>query len=150
MIPTSLIIVADRGRLKAYRVREMPTRGPKLELVQAFGIPNLNDLSRSHRTTAAKNWPQLEMEETRQLCKQLATEITKIVSRDFGESWSFAAPKSIYNAILDFLPIGIRERIVEHVPADLSKAPPSRLRSHFRSLRPIRRSGKQTLRVYAK
>src|SRR6266567_2644796 len=38
MTPTSLIIVTDRGSLKAYRVNETPTRGPSLQLVQAFNI----------------------------------------------------------------------------------------------------------------
>jgi hypothetical protein len=38
MTPTSLIIVADRGELKAYRVNETPTRGASLQLVQAFDI----------------------------------------------------------------------------------------------------------------
>jgi len=38
MIPASLVIVADRGSLKAYQVNETPTRGPSLKLVQAFDI----------------------------------------------------------------------------------------------------------------
>ena len=36
MTPTSLIIVTDRGTLKAYKVSDTPTRGPSLKLVQAF------------------------------------------------------------------------------------------------------------------
>ncbi|HLW34998.1 MAG TPA: host attachment protein [Chthoniobacterales bacterium] len=137
MTTASLIIVADRGRLKAYRVRETPTRGPSLELVQAFGIPNLNDLSHTHRTTAASDWPQLEIEENRQICRQLADEIANLVRRDFGEGWSLAAPESIYNMIVDLLPGDIRDRIVEHLALDLSKIPVGDLLSHFRSLQPI-------------
>ena len=38
MIPSSLVIVTDRGSLKAYRVNETPTRGPSLQLVQAFNM----------------------------------------------------------------------------------------------------------------
>ena len=38
MTPSSLIIVTDRGSLKAYRVDATPTRGPSLQLVQAFNI----------------------------------------------------------------------------------------------------------------
>src|SRR5438105_14537513 len=38
MTPSSLVIVTDRGSLKAYRVNETPTRGPSLQLVQAFNI----------------------------------------------------------------------------------------------------------------
>lgn len=36
MTPASLIIVTDRGTLKAYKVDEAPNRGPSLQLVQAI------------------------------------------------------------------------------------------------------------------
>src|SRR5258708_35420677 len=38
MTPSSLVIVTDRGSLKAYRVNDTPTRGPSLQLVQAFNM----------------------------------------------------------------------------------------------------------------
>jgi hypothetical protein len=137
MTASSLIILADRGGLKAYRVRETPTRGPRLKLVQAFDIPNVNDLSRTHHTTAVTDWPQLEMEEGCRICQQLADEITKIVACEAGEGWSFAAPEAIYAQIVDLLPPEIRERIVEHVESDLVKTPVAKLADHFRSLQPI-------------
>ncbi len=137
MTASSLIVIADRGGLKAYRVRETPMRGPSLKLVQAFDIPNVNDLSRTHHTTAVTDWPQLEMEESRRICKQLADEIAKIVQRKTGEGWSLAAPESIYAEIVDLLPVEIRQRIVEHVKSDLIKTPVAKLADHFRSLQPI-------------
>lgn len=137
MTSTSLIIVADRGGLKAYRVAETLTHGPRLKLVQAFDIPNVNDLSKTHHTTAVTDWPGLESEENRRICAQLAKEITKIVQRDLGKGWSFAAPESIYAKIVDLLPVEIRERIVERLKSDLLKTPVAALASHFRSLRPI-------------
>ena len=39
MIPTSLIIVADRGSIKAYKVAETPARGASLHLIQALELP---------------------------------------------------------------------------------------------------------------
>jgi hypothetical protein len=134
MIASSLIVIADRGGLKAYRVRETPTRGPSLKLVQGFDIPNVNDLSRTNHTTAVTDWPQLEIEESRRICKQLAGEITKIVKRHCEEGWAFAAPTSIHKTIVDLLPPEIREWIVEHVSADLVRIEPAKLPSHFGSL----------------
>jgi hypothetical protein len=134
MIASSLIILADRGALKAYAVTETPTRGPSLKLVQGFDIPNVNDLSRTHHTTAVTDWPQLETEESRRICKQLASEITKIVKTYNKEGWSFAAEPSVHNAIVGFLPAAIRERIVEHVSSDLVRIEPAKLPSHFGSL----------------
>jgi hypothetical protein len=137
MTATSIIIVADHGGLKAYRVNETATRGPSLKLVQAFDIPNVNDLSRTHHTTAVTDWPQLEAEESRRICKQLADEIKKIVERNFVEGWSLAAPESICSQIVDLLPAEIRARIVEHVESDLVKTPVVKLLSHFRSFQPV-------------
>jgi hypothetical protein len=137
MTETSLIIVADRGSLRAYRVQETPTRGPHLELVQAFEVTDVMNAPSERHTTPMADWPQLEAEMDRRIYKELAIEIAKIVEHNAGEAWSFAAPESIYAKIIEQLPSEIRERIVEHVESDLVKLPPAALISHFRSLQPI-------------
>ena len=137
MTATSLIIVADRGSLRAYRVQETPTRGSHLELVQAFEVTDVMDAASTQHETPMTDWPALEAEMDRRVCKELATEIAKIVERDAGEGWSFAAPESIHRKIVEQLPPEIRERIVEHVESDLVKLPAAALPSHFRSLQPI-------------
>ena len=137
MTASSLIIVADRGSLRAYRVQETPTRGPHLELVQAFEVTDVMNAASTQHTTPMTDWPQLEAEMDRRACKELATEIAKVVERNQVEGWSFAAPESIYWKIVERLPLEIRERIVEHVESDLVKLPAAALPSHFRSLQPI-------------
>ena len=137
MTATSLIVAADRGSLRAYRVQETPTRGPHLELVQAFEITDVMNAASTRHTTPMTDWPQLEAEMDRRICKELATEIAKIVERNADEGWSFAAPKSIYAKIAEHLPREIQKRIVEHVESDLVKLPAAALLSHFRSLQPI-------------
>jgi protein required for attachment to host cells len=137
MTPTSLIIVADRGSLRAYRVQKTATRGPHLELVQAFEVIDVMDAVSTRHETPMTNWPQLEAEMDRRVCKELAAEIAKTVERKAGEGWSFAAPESIHKKIVEQLPPEIRKRIVEHVESDLVKLSPAALQSHFRSLQPI-------------
>src|SRR5947208_4247462 len=155
MTPSSLVIVTDRGELKAYRVNETPTRGPSLQLVQAFNITDahgrlvdkLSDLAGrfpvtngagAHRGPASiAERTQLATEMDRRIQKELAEQITKIVSQNGKEGWSFAAPAEIYAAIVDFLPSAVRQRIVEHVKSDLVNVEAARLISHFRSLRQI-------------
>jgi hypothetical protein len=137
MIPTSLVVVADRGSLRAYRVEETPARGPHLKLVQAFEVADVMNAASMRHSTPMTDWPQLEAEMDRQVCKELAAEITKVVERNPGEGWSFAAPASIHAAVVDLLPPEIRERIVEHVRSDLVKTEAVRLPTHFRSLQPI-------------
>lgn len=152
MTPTSLIIVADHGSLKAYRVDETPTRGPSLKLVQAFDVTDahgklldkvtdlagryaVNDGSGMHQASIAES--KLETETERRINKQLADQIARIAKSDGIQGWSFAAPASCHNAIIDLLPSDVRNRIVEFVKSDLVKVDLARLPSHFRSLRPI-------------
>ena len=154
MTPTSLIIVADRGSLKAYRVDETPTRGPSLRLIQAFDLTDAHGKLVDKVTDLAGRFPvsdgaggrhansiaertQLETETDRRIHRQLADQIVKIIDRSGKEGWSFAAPAEIHGAIVDLLPRAARDRTVEHVKSDLVKIEPAKLPSHFRSLRPL-------------
>ena len=153
MTPTSLVIVADRGSLKAYRVDETPTRGPSLRLVQAFNTTDAHGKLVDKVTDQAGRFPvgngagfqhaasiaetKLENETDRRIYRQLADQIAKVVKSDGIEGWSFAAPAEYHSAIVDLLPNDVRNRIVEHVKSDLVKVEPVRLPAHFRSLQPI-------------
>src|SRR5215472_172643 len=152
MTPSSLVIVTDRGSLRAYRVNETPTRGPSLQLVQAFNmtdahgrlIDKLSDLAGrfpvtegagAHRGPASiAERTQLVTEMDRRIQKELADQITQIVSQNGKEGWSFAAPAEIHAAIVDSLPSAVRQGIVEHVKSDLVKVDAAKLVDHFRSL----------------
>src|SRR5256885_16070854 len=96
MIPSSLIIVTDRGSLKAYRVDETPTRGPSLKLVQAFNITDAHGKLVDKVTDLAGRFPvsngpggrhpssiaertQLEPRPDRRIPQQLAHQIVKIL-----------------------------------------------------------------------
>jgi hypothetical protein len=151
MTSSSLIVVADRGSLKAYKVNETPTRGPSLKLVQAFNITDahgkmsdkLSDMAGryaagpgQHMSNVAER-TQMDTEMDRRIYKQLVDEIVKIVKGDGSEGWSFAAPAAIHGAIVDLMPSGVRDLIVEHVKSDLVKIEPAKLHTHFRSLQPI-------------
>ncbi len=154
MIPSSLVIVTDRGSLKAYRVSETPMRGASLRLIQAFDVTGahgrlvdkVSDLAGrfpvtesagAHRgPSSIAERPQLAMEMDRRIQKELADQIAKIVSQN-ADAWSFAAPAEIHAAIVDLLPAPVRQRIVEHVKSDLVKVEPAELVGRFRSLQQI-------------
>src|ERR1700751_3770378 len=152
MIPASIVITADRGSLKAYQVNETPTRGPNLKLVQAFDvtaahgrlIDKVTDLAGrfpvtegagAHRgATSIAERTQLATENHRRINKELADQIAKIIQESGKEGWALAAPSEIHSAIVDLLPDGVRNWIVEHVKSDLVKVEPAKLPNHFRSL----------------
>jgi protein required for attachment to host cells len=152
MTRTSLIIVTDRGSLKAYKVTETPNRGPHLQLVQAFDTTDAHGRYQDKLTDQAGAFPSgaapgqmnsiaertgIDTENDRRIFKQLADSISEIVHREGKEGWSFAAPASIHSAVVELLPSDIREKIVEYVKSDLVKIEPAKLPGHFRSLRPV-------------
>ena len=152
MTPTSLIIVTDRGSLKAYKVNGTPNRGPSLQLVQAFDTTDAHGRYQDKLTDQAGSFPSgaapgqmnstsessgIDLENDRRICKQLADNIIEVVNREGKGGWSFAAPASIHATIVDLLSADVRDRLVEHVKSDLVKIEPAKLPEHFRSLQPV-------------
>jgi len=88
-----------------------------------------------HQASIAET--KLETETERRINKQLAVQITKIAKSKGLEGWSFAAPASCHNAIIELLAPDVRNCIVEFVKSDLVKVEPAKLASHFRSLQAI-------------
>lgn len=158
MTPTSLIITADRGSLKAYRVIETPNRGAGLQLVQAVDFTDAHGRYQDKLTDQAGRFPAgsgggqagsgrhmnaigerqaLETENDRRIFRQLAETIADVVTTEGKAGWSFAAPAAIYSTIVDLLPKVVRDQIVEHVKSDLVKIEIANLPQHFRSLQPL-------------
>ena len=98
MTPTSLILVADRGSLKAYTVNQTPTRGASLQLTQAFDITDahgryddkvtdeagrfpVSDGSAARHANSSAERTAFETETDRRICKQLAEQIEEVVRR---------------------------------------------------------------------
>src|SRR5438445_4504511 len=147
MIPASLVIAADRGSLKAYRVNETPTRGPSLKLVQAFDITDahgklidkvtdlagrfpVTESAGAHRGAASIAESKLETETDRRINKELADQIAKIVNDSGKEGWALAAPSEIHSAVVDLLPARVRNRIVDYEKSDLAKVEPAKFPIH--------------------
>ncbi len=158
MTPTSLIIVTDRGSLKAYRVKDTPNRGAGLQLVQSFETTDAHGRFQDKLTDQAGSFPVntgnnsaggghhqnaiaerqgMEAENDRRIFRQLADSIVEVVKCEGKDGWSFAAPASIHSAVVELLPAEVRDRIVEHVKSDLVKIELADLPQHFRSLQPI-------------
>jgi hypothetical protein len=100
-------------------------------------FPVTNGAGTHHGAGSIAERTQLATEMDRRIYKELADQITKIVSFNGKEGWAFAAPAEIHGAIVDLLPVAVRDRIVEHVKSDLVKVEPAKLVSRFRSLQPM-------------
>jgi hypothetical protein len=151
MIINSLLIVADRGSLKAYKVEEMPTRAPRLRLIQAFDTLDVHGRYQDKVTDQAGGFPSggggdgrhangiaergaIDLENQRRACKHLAERISELVEQEKPEGWMIAAPAQSCPVISEYLTPAVRERLVESVHADLVKIEPAKLHSYFRNL----------------
>ncbi len=149
MTPTSLLIVTDRGSLKAYKVRETPNRGAALTLTQAFDTTDAHGRYQDKLTDQAGRFPTgksgggtaerqgIETENDKRIVRQLADNIAATVKRDGMDGWSFAAPASIHSAVVELLPAEVRACLVEHVKSDLVSIELADLPKHFRSLQAL-------------
>ena len=153
----SLIVVADRGSLRAYRVDPLPDRAPRLSPVLELDLT----VARGHLTDTLSDraghfgaseaagkpgpgnsggggsgdQPTLELENDRRAVKQLAAHVAEAL-RDYAPAgWSVAAPKQILPLLLDHLPKEWTTKLVETVGADLAKVHAGELVEHFPSLR---------------
>ncbi len=146
---SSFFIVADRGNLKAYRAEKLVAeRPPRLQLVQAFTLTNAHFRPGDIYTDQAGAKPSgnlgvqnsaterhLDIENNRRLTKQLATHINETLRQEQPETWSFAAPSEIHEAVLQHVGAEWRKRLTEQVPADLVNTPAADLLGHFTGVR---------------
>lgn len=154
---SSFFIVADRGNVKAYRAEKAPAeRPPRMQLVDAFTLTNGHLKATDIYTDMAGGFPaqtgggsrqtvqgnsvgerHYDVENDRRLAKQLAGHISGILRKEQPGWWSFAAPSDIHDAVLDQLDAATREKIAEHVAADLVNTPPGELLEHFEGVRAV-------------
>jgi hypothetical protein len=152
---SSFFIVADRGNLKAYRAEKVPAdRPPRMHLVETITLAEAHLKTTDIFTDEAGAFPaqtgagsrqmvqgnsiaerHYDVENDRRLTKQLAQHIGNILRQENVEWWSFAAPSDIHDAIVTHLEPAVRNRIAEHVAADLVKIPASDLLDHFSEVR---------------
>jgi hypothetical protein len=158
MTPATLVVVADRGTVKAFKVNETPNRGPGLQIVRAFDLTDAHGRYQDKLSDQAGRFPVgdgggqagsgrhmngiaerqgLETENDRRIFKELAQNIAEVIKTEAPEGWSFAAPSQLQPRILELLPTDVRERIVERVAADLVNLPVAELAERFRSLQPV-------------
>ncbi|MCX6967361.1 MAG: host attachment protein [Verrucomicrobia bacterium] len=145
---STVIVAANLGHLKAFRVAETPTRGRKLELVNETEFPEAHGRFLDKVTDMAGRFPvtegpgpgtamstgealSAELEIHKRLIQLVAERITTILNSERPEYWHFAANAEVHQAILNALAPELRERVVRHVHADLTKAPPSEVLAHF-------------------
>ncbi|MBB5351032.1 protein required for attachment to host cells [Haloferula luteola] len=140
-----LLIVADLGRMKAYRISkddDDPTTSPAFEDLKDIDLENRHSRVSDRFTYQAgrmshgpggnsvgeRHREQAEVEGNQLLA--IAGHIDA-VAQGADETICLAAPKTILAKLRDSLSAGVRQRIVKDLPLDLVKVPKRELLQRF-------------------
>lgn len=147
---TDLIITADLGLLRAYRiVQGINDRQPHLELVDELRPESAHEKLSEQLTDQAGRFPKgggsgnvtgdlsagerhnLELEQKRRLIKLLAERINALLAEETVTGCFMAASAPIHTELLGALTATVRAKIEKIVPFDLTKAEPRELLERF-------------------
>ena len=143
-----VIITANLGHLKAYRLVNTPNRGLKLEMIDEMNFLQAHGRFQEKVTDVAGRFPvaegsgpmppmasgealTAELEIHRRLAKLAAECIERIVERERPKRWHIAAPAEICPAITEAIAPELRKTLLRTVNADLTKVPPEEVLRHF-------------------
>jgi hypothetical protein len=144
-----LLVVADLGRMKAYRLEEDKAYSkPRLELLDDWETGVNQHLSESLSDQAGRyrkgvgasegasslsdgEQHNIDLERRRRAVKALAQRITLLLDRETLDGCYLAADSRINQPILDEMDRRTRGRIQKTVAANLSKLNPAELAQHF-------------------
>jgi Protein required for attachment to host cells len=141
-----LLIAADLGTLKAYRLEFTLQNTPRLEEVETVALEEAHarmvelftDLAGRRSAPTQKDWGaplsdehNLTLEFRRRLIRQLATRIERLIQGSENQNCWLAAPQEITHQIVHELTPSVRQRIKRVIPCDLTKAAPKELLDQF-------------------
>ena len=142
-----IIIIADLGHFKAYKLIEAADESPRLEHIKSFDNIEAHEKMSERVTDGAgmfgggggnKGTAQgygephkIETEEERRSVKRITQTISKLIKAETCEHWYLAASKTINNQIVEALDPGIKTSLKKNIASDLTKIPNSELLRHF-------------------
>jgi hypothetical protein len=142
----TLMIIADLGLFKAFKLsRTDLTQTPRLDLIEeheyvdAHGrvLDKVTDQAGRNRAPTMRmgmsyaERQKLQLEMRRRLVKRLAEDIERVIRETGAEECYLSINKDAHKQIMEELNPSSRTRIVEVVPADLTKVEKSELLNHF-------------------
>lgn len=144
----TLVVVADLGCLKAYRLDRTPVQHtPRLELIAEFNNNSASAKLADVTTDSSGRFPRggagaasgmsdgerhnIELEHRKRLVRQLAGQLNQLLRHQADGDCYLAASREIHNPLLQELDPALRALIVRSVHADLTKVERSHLLGYF-------------------
>ena len=145
----TVIILADLGHFKAYRVtQDLPDISPRVTLIESYDSieghgklwDKLSDAGGRFRRSGGKEEVakgsgerhNIELEMEKKLSKMIAKDIDVLIESEDCDEWYLSSGKKINRKIIDNLKPQVKDRLVKNITADLTGVGKSEILSHFR------------------
>lgn len=134
----TLLIVADRGALKAYQIEKTEHNKPAAHLVDTYCVEEAHKKYQDLYSDMAGGFPSLATNgqgngtaermklgaENEMKCfRKLAQHIGELLEKHRPDRWAFAAPSEINSAIIDGVSAELKKSLHMRIPRDLVNTP---------------------------
>jgi hypothetical protein len=143
----NVIVTADLGHFRAYRVTKVKWESPRVELIESYDTTGAHGkLSEKYsdangrfgmmggkKGAACGNGEphNVRLEAERRVTRLLAKDINTLITREGGGRWYLAAPEEINRQIVESLDPSIKGKLSKNISEDLTKTKKSEILSHF-------------------
>lgn len=142
-----VIIAADLGHFKAYKVTKQEHESPKIQLIESYDSieahgklsDKLSDTSGRFamgggKNGAAKGYGEphnMELEMEKKAAKLISNDINAIIKKEGSPKWYLAASKMINSQILENLDVGVKAKLDKNIMSNLTKTDKADIMKHF-------------------
>jgi hypothetical protein len=144
----TIIITADLGHFKAYRITKDPTeKSPRVTLIEGYdsieGHGKLGDKlsdsagrfvkggKKKESAKGAGERHNIALETEKKIIKMIARDIDDLIVSEKCEKWHLAAAEKINGQIVEKLNPRIKTKLDKNIAADLTKIDKSEILGHF-------------------
>ncbi len=146
----NVIIVADLGQLKAYRVSEVARKDtaeagePRPKATASLSLITDIDYIAAHQKEqdmlsdkggnfdgSSGEQHDRSRENDKRLLKSICDDIESIINRESPKGWCLAFPKGTHKQLSELLPNSVKTTLKTALSSNLTKVPKDKILSHF-------------------
>ncbi len=142
-----IIVAADLGHFKAYRITQEPMESPRVVLIDSYDAieghgklaDKLSDSAgrfgrgggKGEAGMSSGERHNIEQETEKRLIKMIAKNIDALIAGEKCKTWHLAASKAINRQVIENLKPEIKAKMDKNISADLTKTDKSEILSYF-------------------
>ncbi|HBH62581.1 MAG TPA: hypothetical protein DDX85_12775 [Nitrospiraceae bacterium] len=143
----TIIVVADLGHFKAYRITQEHMESPRVTMIESYDsieghgklVDKLSDSAgrfgrgggKEEAAMGSGERHTIETETEKRLIKMIAKNIDALIASEKCEVWHLAAAKKINRQVIGKLKPEIKARLDKNITSDLTKIDRSEILNYF-------------------